>query len=1244
MKISAKFFTLLLCLVLSTPDAVPQEKHKTEANANIVEYASRDGLPTTSFSNFAQTKDGYIWISGIEGTYRFNGYEFEEIGTDIGLPKMQNLYYDSVNDIVYFVSPEKLIIKRENDFEVYTEKEGYRINGLAGQMISFIDTDSKGRIWIGSYTPWADKKNNGGLTRFMNGEFFVYDSTNFPLDNAESFIETPYGDLVFSSYGRNTQTREGSYSAILKGNKFQIIDESMGIDLQGMVIFEETRSQAIDKDGNTWLAFAGFNNSSNEISKAGILMYDGNKFHQYGELDSLLEETQFPLQIFYSKVRDKLFMTTFQLELEICNGNNQGIYEFKKGKWVLSDILKEIYPIKNLKSGKKIHDLQYSLAFFMPANRYFPELLKISGSSGENQAATYPNQLFSFNNGRWEKLDAFEGDFPHELNNGMLFSSSRGLRFYYPNYSRMLTVEDGLSINQSFVLSPYADKNGLVWISYSYTDLPAYASTYNVGINVWDGEKLRKITEKDGLASNTTFKIFQDSKERIWIPTSKGLTLAREIKNSMNEHILKLNNIQSGAGKPYNTSNILETKNGIIYTWQNYVRPASHNIISADYFLGKLDNDRIVKIEFPFSDEERGTKYQLYDLREDNEGRIWLLGTFSDNLNEINSANTKIKIYDGTAWEDPPDNWNIPQEKLHYVGNLESGMYFLTVDNFLVFNGEKFISLGDSTNNEADFSILKGASVTGTMTDIQVGNKLYIRLRNKGLVIFDGSKLEYYTKNEGLPSANISNPVVDEFRHSVFFASPVGGVKIQDNSFQVYNNDENTIIGGPNVVIQDGFGNMLEFYNQAGLYINKIEEKTYPIVISSISAEDSIHYYEFPQELAYSQNSFIFNYAALNFKDPKQTTYEHFLEGYDKDWSRPSSITFAEYQNLPFGEYTFRVRGITANGIKTDEASYSFIINPPFWRTWWAYVIYGVIFILGVILVDRLQRRRLLEKERKLISERELAHAKEIEKAYTELKATQNQLIHAEKMASLGELMAGIAHEIQNPLNFVNNFSEVSNELITEMNDELNNGKTESAKDISNEVKRNLDKIHYHGRRADAIVKGMLAHSNKNNGHKEPTDINILADEYLRIGFHGMKARNKPFNVSMIKDFDSALPKINIVPQDIGRVLLNLINNAFYAVSTSSKADSSFKPEVVVKTWSDNGNVMISVADNGPGIPADIKDKIFQPFFTTKASGQGTGLGLSLSYDIITKGHGGKISVNTSVGEGTVFIIQLPLK
>jgi len=270
----------------------------------------------------------------------------------------------------------------------------------------------------------------------------------------------------------------------------------------------------------------------------------------------------------------------------------------------------------------------------------------------------------------------------------------------------------------------------------------------------------------------------------------------------------------------------------------------------------------------------------------------------------------------------------------------------------------------------------------------------------------------------------------------------------------------------------------------------------------------------------------------------------------------------------------------------------------------------------------------------------------EIQKAYEELKSTQQQLVQQEKMASLGELTAGIAHEIQNPLNFVNNFSEVNNELIEELKSQKSKLKTEEQDEILNDIFQNNEKINHHGKRADAIVKGMLQHSRSSSGQKEMTDVNALADEYLRLAYHGLRAKDKSFNATFKTDLDNSIGKINIVPQDIGRVILNLINNAFYAVAEKQKQKEKqkegFEPTVTVSTKKLNGKVEIKVKDNGNGMPQKVLDKIFQPFFTTKPTGEGTGLGLSLSYDIITKGHGGELKVETKEGEGSGFIIQLP--
>jgi len=384
------------------------------------------------------------------------------------------------------------------------------------------------------------------------------------------------------------------------------------------------------------------------------------------------------------------------------------------------------------------------------------------------------------------------------------------------------------------------------------------------------------------------------------------------------------------------------------------------------------------------------------------------------------------------------------------------------------------------------------------------------------------------------------------------------------------------------------------------------------------------------------------DFAAIHFAGNNDNQFQYRLEGFDKKWRDGGTISNATYTNLPPGTYTLYIKGSNWDGVWSDgKKSIEIIVLPPWWRTWWAYTLYVVIFFFLLWQFIRYQRIKTLRKERERSQQKELEQAKEIEKAYNELKSTQQQLIQSEKMASLGELTAGIAHEIQNPLNFVNNFSEVNNELIEELKNQKSKLKIEEQDEILNDIFQNNEKINHHGKRADAIVKGMLQHSRSSNGVKEPTDINALCDEYLRLAYHGLRAKEKSFNASMKTDFDESIGNINIIPQDIGRVILNLINNAFYAVDEKKKqAGDAYDPSVSVSTKKENGRVEIKVADNGNGIPKKVVDKIFQPFFTTKPTGQGTGLGLSLSYDIV-KAHGGELKVETKENEGSEFIIIL---
>jgi len=537
-------------------------------------------------------------------------------------------------------------------------------------------------------------------------------------------------------------------------------------------------------------------------------------------------------------------------------------------------------------------------------------------------------------------------------------------------------------------------------------------------------------------------------------------------------------------------------------------------------------------------------------------------------------------------------------------------------------------------------------------------------------------KIKTYTRDDGLPSMSIQSILADEKNHSLWLSTFDGLSRFnleteQFNNFSIADGIQGQLFAdGAFLKTSTGlfvFGgsNGITIFNPDDVNKNSIPPKVFLTDLklfnkSVIPGEGSILKKPIDETdqitLGHSQNNLSIEFIAIHYSNPSRNRYSYKLENYDNEWRDVGNQHMAFYPQLPPGTYIFRVKASNDKGVWNEQgASLKIIVTPPWWRTNAAYLGYLLLLLGFGFAVDRYVRRRILQKEREKNRARELEHAKEIEKAYHKLeqthealKATQSQLIQSEKMASLGELTAGIAHEIQNPLNFVNNFSEVNKELVDEFEQEIKNENYTQAKAIAKNIRDNEEKINNHGKRADAILKSMLQHSRISSGKKEPTDINTLADEYLRLAYHGQRAKDNTFNAAFKTDWDNTIGKINIIPQDIGRVLLNLVNNAFYIVHEKKKdTGDGYKPVVSISTKKigdkpDSYRVEIRIKDNGKGIPQEIIDKIFQPFFTTKPTGQGTGLGLSLSYDIV-KAHGGEINVESKEGEGSEFIIHLPV-
>ncbi len=400
----------------------------------------------------------------------------------------------------------------------------------------------------------------------------------------------------------------------------------------------------------------------------------------------------------------------------------------------------------------------------------------------------------------------------------------------------------------------------------------------------------------------------------------------------------------------------------------------------------------------------------------------------------------------------------------------------------------------------------------------------------------------------------------------------------------------------------------------------------------------------------YQDNNIHIQYTGIHYSDPKENVYRYQLEPVDEQWIEAGTERNARYTDLSPGHYTFRIHAGSGNNVWTEKAlEIPFRIAPPWWKTWWAYVLFAMSFIGSILGISQYRSHSIL-RENKILETKVLERTHSLEKRSQELnsslenlKSAQQQLIQSEKLASLGELTAGIAHEIQNPLNFVNNFSEIGQELIEEIMEEIENENQKDALEVANELNTNITKILHHGKRADSIVKSMLLHSRSASSQMVPTDINKLMDEYWRLAYHGLRSRDKSFNAEIKTTYDKKIKNALIDPAEFGRVILNLITNAFYAVHERfKKNESGFKPILQITTKDLDDRISVKVKDNGPGIPEEIRGKIFQPFFSTKPTGEGTGLGLSLAFDTITKVYQGEILVESEEGVGTEFEIILP--
>lgn len=741
------------------------------------------------------------------------------------------------------------------------------------------------------------------------------------------------------------------------------------------------------------------------------------------------------------------------------------------------------------------------------------------------------------------------------------------------------------------------------------------------------------VTQADGLTGDWVNGLSQDSKGRIWIATTKGLNAIVFNKGLLPQDAYNVREIQIFGKEAF-----------IFSIWESPPFIASESIPGEDKLDGSIWFPGLKSLYIYYNDfiyelgPEQGLPATLLkSVTRDDEGYVW-------------------------------------------VGTLDRGLYRsdipLKLEQLKNYTGGKKIF-------SQVWSLDKGAP-TNHIEKLLWHNRALWAGTQMGLFKLDPASLEtllHINRTRGLPADNAVSFAVSPLSGNLWVGTNKGLAEVDPVDGKVLNtitrqdglvDNEVWLYGSVKV---DGEGKI--YYGTSGGLSIYDPEKDQPNTVPPKLALTSV-------EISYksdSRNEVTFEYAALSFANVANVKYRTRLIGYDNNWSPPTTVKRLRYTNLPAyflpRDYTLEVMAENESGIMALEPlRYTFSVEPVGWLQWWAFVLYALFFGTLIFIIDRIQRRRLIKRERDHARLREaelqaetatarsnaaesqaqalraenekkaleLEKVRELEKAYNELKTTQKQLIQAEKMASLGRLATGVAHEIKNPLNFINNFAELSSDLVEELEEARRNGDEEEIKYLMHDLKQNTKKIEEHGKRADAIVRSMMQHARGGKPIYELFDLNDLVEKYTELAYQGKRNQYPGFKARIEKDLDPHLGEIRIVGQEVGQVLLNVIGNSLDAVLEKKKfTGDSYEPLVRITTRKREKFVEIVITDNGPGVPEDIKERIFEPFFTTKPTGEGTGLGLSLSYNIITQGHNGSLTLVNNDEEGATFIISLPI-
>ena len=1064
------------------------------------------------------------------------------------------------------------------------------VEGLVDNFVRTIFEDSKGIIWFGTIG-W-------GISSFDGYSFTSYSTTEGLIDdNVYSITEDESGNIWIGT--------EGGISRF-DGEEFTNYTSADGLTS------EEIISIAVGPKGVIWIG----------TENDGVMSFDGKVFKSYTTADGLPSNRIRSITIDSS---NRIFFGTIGAGVGIYDGNNFSTITLKDGlpsmlvKHIIEDQFGKIWIATDNGIGRLDGNrvTSYGRAQGLSSNNVN---FIIEDREGKIWFCTEGGGVSRFDGNSFTNFTTSQGlannlvmTILEDLDGTFWFGTSGGGVSHFDGES-FTNFGTGQGLASDLVNSTLLDKNGNIWFG-----------TGGGGVTLFDRESFTTYTTAHGLPSNEIYSMLENKDGSIWFGTDgRGVSLFD------GERFTNFGIAQGLPGEAI----IGMTEDILGHVW----------FAAADGGLSRYDGKSFIN----FYDQQGLGDTGVQKVVSDHFGNLWI-GTANGlsflPVNKLRELDKILADKDAvlsdlfqtfTTSDGLPDNTilqisDFPGDRIAVGTNLGIALFdaptdtlFESLPNLEIFNSDTGYPVKDLTDGQnAMFLDSKGILWAGT------GNN------KTALVRFDYSVLR---KNQAPPQLLFKQLRLNE------------EVISWQSIFQIDRAHPSR--------------NLAELVAY-GKSLNDAEDASIRNRFKNLKLDSIPPFFHIPVGLVlpYRHNHINIDYGSNELSNPSLIEYQYILEGYDLEWSPILKKTSATFGNIQEGDYTFKVKtrytGPSAEIARewTVPISYSFTVLPPWYRTWWAYGFYVMGFLTLIYPLTIYNKNQAIKAEKIKAQERELAHAKEIEKAYKNLKSTQSQLIQAEKMASLGELTAGIAHEIQNPLNFVNNFSEVSSELIQEMNEDLDKGKLDEAKIIAEDIRQNLDRITLHGRRADSIVKAMLQHSRSGIGQKENTSINAIAEECLRLSYHGIRAKDKAFHAEYLTSLDPEVPILNIIPRDIRKVLLNIYNNAFYAVSEYAKELSSgdvkklennYAPMVSLTTKKLKKGVEIRIADNGKGVPSTIKDKVFQPFFTTKPTGKGTGLGLSLSYDII-KAHEGELTLESppasgqeELKQGAVFIIFLP--